>query len=148
MTDESSHRHPAKRNLGRGLAALFGEDEGVTAERDRPAAVHSLPVGQLRPGPVQPRRNFDDEALQALVQSVREKGVLQPLLVRRAAGGAASYEIIAGERRWRAAQLAKLHEVPVWCGKWTMPRRSGRRWWKTSGARTWARWRRRKAIGG
>lgn len=113
MTDESSHRHPAKRNLGRGLAALFGEDEGVTAERDRPAAVHSLPVGQLRPGPVQPRRNFDDEALQALVQSVREKGVLQPLLVRRAAGGAASYEIIAGERRWRAAQLAKLHEVPV-----------------------------------
>ncbi|MCZ6741332.1 MAG: ParB/RepB/Spo0J family partition protein, partial [Alphaproteobacteria bacterium] len=71
------------------------------------------PVGQLRPGPVQPRRNFDDEALQALVQSVREKGVLQPLLVRRAVGGVESFEIIAGERRWRAAQLAQLHEVPV-----------------------------------
>ena len=109
MTEESSQPHRGQRNLGRGLAALFGEDDGATA----PAAVRTLPVGQLRPGPVQPRRNFDDQALQALVQSVREKGVLQPLLVRRAAGGAESFEIVAGERRWRAAQLAKLHEVPV-----------------------------------
>ncbi len=109
MTEESSQPHTAKRNLGRGLAALFGEEADAAAL----AAVRSVPVGQLRPGPVQPRRNFDDEALQALVQSVREKGVLQPLLVRRAVGGVESFEIIAGERRWRAAQLAKLHEVPV-----------------------------------
>jgi ParB family chromosome partitioning protein len=109
MTEESSQPHTAKRNLGRGLAALFGEDDGAAAL----AAVRSVPVGQLRPGPVQPRRKFDDEALQTLVQSVREKGVLQPLLVRRAVGGVESFEIIAGERRWRAAQLAKLHEVPV-----------------------------------
>jgi ParB family chromosome partitioning protein len=113
MTEESSQPDPAKRNLGRGLAALFGEDDGDYAELDRAAAVRSLPVGQLRPGPVQPRRNFDDEALQALVQSVREKGVLQPLLVRRVRGEAGSFEIIAGERRWRAAQLAKIHDVPV-----------------------------------
>ncbi len=109
MTEESSQPHRGQRNLGRGLAALFGEDDGAAAL----AAVRSVPVGQLRPGPVQPRRNFDDEALQALVQSVREKGVLQPLLVRRAVGGVESFEIIAGERRWRAAQLAQLHEVPV-----------------------------------
>jgi ParB family chromosome partitioning protein len=113
MTDESSQPHPAKRNLGRGLAALFGEEEGEYAEHGQSAAARSLPVGQLKPGSLQPRRNFDDEALEALVQSVREKGVLQPLLVRRVAGAGESFEIIAGERRWRAAQLANIHEVPV-----------------------------------
>jgi len=113
MTDESAPSQPAKRNLGRGLAALFAEEEDGHAEFARSAAARSLPVSKLKPGPVQPRRNFDEEALEALVQSVREKGVLQPLLVRRVKGEAESYEIIAGERRWRAAQLAKLHEVPV-----------------------------------
>ncbi len=103
---------PAKRNLGRSLDAN-GEEHNVVAALHWSTAVRSLPVGQLRPGPVQPRRNFDDEALQALVQSVREKGVLQPLLVRRVRGEAESFEIIAGERRWRAAQLAKIHDVPV-----------------------------------
>ncbi len=102
-----------KRNLGRGLAALFGEEATDLAELDRIGASHNLPVSKLRPGPVQPRRNFGDEQLQALVDSVREKGVLQPLLVRHLAGDPDSYEIIAGERRWRAAQLAKMHEVPV-----------------------------------
>ena len=112
MTGESYQPHRGQRNLERSLAAI-SEEHGVSATLHWPAAVRSVPVGQLRPGPVQPRRNFDDEALQALVQSVREKGVLQPLLVRHAEGGFESFEIIAGERRWRAAQLAQLHEVPV-----------------------------------
>ncbi|MDX1485952.1 MAG: ParB/RepB/Spo0J family partition protein, partial [Alphaproteobacteria bacterium] len=104
---------PEKRNLGRGLAALFGEEGGEFAAFPPGTTIRTLPVSQLRPGPVQPRRNFDDEALGALVDSVREKGVLQPLLVRRVAGGEEQYEIIAGERRWRAAQIARVHEVPV-----------------------------------
>jgi ParB family chromosome partitioning protein len=70
-------------------------------------------VERLRPGRYQPRRQFDDAKMDALVQSVKEKGVLQPLLVRRLADSPADYEIIAGERRWRAAQAAQLHEVPV-----------------------------------
>jgi ParB family chromosome partitioning protein len=113
MTDDIPHTHHEKRNLGRGLAALLGESEGEYGALQKTGGSRTLAVGKLIPGPVQPRRNFDDEALQALVESVREKGVLQPLLVRRAAGDGERYEIIAGERRWRAAQLAGLHEVPV-----------------------------------
>jgi ParB family chromosome partitioning protein len=92
---------------------LFGEEDNAHAEFDQSHEIRTLPVGRLKPGSVQPRRNFDDEALEALVQSVRQQGVLQPLLVRRVAGEADNFEIIAGERRWRAAQIAKLHEVPV-----------------------------------
>ena len=113
MTDRGPQSQSGKRNLGRGLAALLGEEDRVFAELDRIGASRSLAVSKLRPGPVQPRRNFDEEQLQALVDSVREKGVLQPLLVRQVAGDRASFEIIAGERRWRAAQLAKIHQVPV-----------------------------------
>lgn len=102
-----------KRNLGRGLAALFGEEDADYAEIDKVRAPRRLPVGQLQPSPLQPRRNFKAEDLQALVESIREKGVLQPLLVRRLGGGDENFEIIAGERRWRAAQLAQVHEVPV-----------------------------------
>ena len=72
-----------------------------------------MPIEFLRPSPLQPRRRFDEAELEALAQSIRERGVLQPLLVRPAAGGAPGYEIVAGERRWRAAQRAGLHEVPV-----------------------------------
>lgn len=102
-----------KRNLGRGLAALFGEESQDYAELDRVRNTRKLNVAQLRPGRYQPRRRFDDAALQTLVDSVREKGVLQPLLVRRVAGDTDQFEIVAGERRWRAAQLAQVHEVPV-----------------------------------
>ena len=112
MTDHSSRPQPGKRNLGRGLAALFGEEEGDSARRDRENIAQKIPVGNLRPGTFQPRRNFNEEQLRALVDSVREKGVLQPLLVRRLGSGE-QFEIIAGERRWRAAQLAKVHDVPV-----------------------------------
>ncbi len=113
MTHQTPRSPSGKRNLGRGLAALLGEEENQLAELHRVGAPHNLPVGKLRPGSVQPRHNFGEEQLQALVDSVREKGVLQPLLVRHLAGDRDSYEIIAGERRWRAAQLAQLHEVPV-----------------------------------
>lgn len=113
MTEDHPPTHQEKRNLGRGLAALLGESEAEYGEAEKSGGVRTLAVSRLMPGPVQPRRNFGDEALQALVDSVREKGILQPLLVRRAPGDAERYEIIAGERRWRAAQHAGVHEVPV-----------------------------------
>src|SRR6185437_11111933 len=73
----------------------------------------TLPIEQLRPGRFQPRRQFAAEAIEALAQSIRENGILQPLLVRRDPADPGAWEIVAGERRWRAAQLARLHEVPV-----------------------------------
>lgn len=112
--DESKKQ---RTGLGRGLSALFGEAQGGQEEQvDRVRLTRLVPIDQVRPGKYQPRRKFDEEELRALVESVRERGVLQPLLVRKdpaAAPGATQYEIIAGERRWRAAQLAGLHEVPV-----------------------------------
>jgi ParB family chromosome partitioning protein len=101
-----------RRGLGRGLSALFADEQEDAAAVERLRPTRTLPIEQLRPGKFQPRRNFDPEELKPLVESVREKGVLQPLLVRRV-DGEEGYEIIAGERRWRAAQAAKLHEVPV-----------------------------------
>jgi ParB family transcriptional regulator, chromosome partitioning protein len=104
-----------RRGLGRGLAALMG-DAVIEAPAAAVAgqAVLMVPVELLRPGRLQPRHHFDGEQIEALAQSLREKGVLQPILARRHPdGGSASYEIVAGERRWRAAQLAQLHEVPV-----------------------------------
>lgn len=107
-----------KRGLGRGLSALLGEDpaesRGAMAPESgdtRPA--NSLPVELMQPSPYQPRRHFDDEAFATLVESVRDKGVLQPVLVRKDPKDSKRYEIVAGERRWRAAQQARLHEIPV-----------------------------------
>lgn len=89
----------------------LGDLLGRSAEMMKPAtATATLPVVALRPGAFQPRRTFDDPALQALATSIRAEGILQPLLVRPVDGG---HEIVAGERRWRAAQLAGLTEVPV-----------------------------------
>jgi ParB family chromosome partitioning protein len=104
---------PRKRGLGRGLSALLGEPVAAMAVvADSPAgAVRHLPVEKLRPGRYQPRRSFDQAAIDDLTQSVREKGIISPLLVRAVDDD--FYEIIAGERRWRAAQAAMLHEVPV-----------------------------------
>lgn len=112
-----------RRKLGRGLSALLG-DSGVAAAaavvegaavlageaETAPMGLRNLPVAQLKPGKFQPRRQFDEAAIADLVESVRTKGVLQPILVRPHDG---MFEIIAGERRWRAAQRAQLHEVPV-----------------------------------
>src|SRR5262249_54952400 len=102
-----------RRNLGRGLSALFGEESEDYAALDRLRQVKSVPIGAIRAGRFQPRRVFEEEQLASLAESIREKGVLQPILVRRLPEDASSYEIIAGERRWRAAQLAQLHEIPV-----------------------------------
>ena len=103
-----SAREEARRGLGRGLSALIG-DENVPVPP--PKGVRNLPVAFLKPGKFQPRKHFGEEELSGLAQSVKEKGVLAPILVRPLGGD--SYEIVAGERRWRAAQMAKLHDVPV-----------------------------------
>jgi len=101
-------------NLGRGLDALLGdEDEEDLSELDRVRATREIPIEQLEPGAFQPRRRFDADDLATLADSIREKGVLQPILVRRSPEDLSRFEIIAGERRWRAAQAAHLHEVPV-----------------------------------
>lgn len=107
-----------KRGLGRGLSALLGEESpekgGAMAPGSAdPRPTTNLPVELMRPSPYQPRKHFDDDAFMALVDSVKEKGVLQPLLVRTDPKDDKRYEIVAGERRWRAAQQARLHEVPV-----------------------------------
>ena len=102
------------RGLGRGLSALIGEEAVLTRGESAAArATHKLPIAFLRPNKLQPRKRFAPEELSDLADSIREKGVLQPILVRPVAGEANAYEIVAGERRWRAAQTAKLHEVPV-----------------------------------
>jgi ParB family chromosome partitioning protein len=101
------------RQLGRGLSALLGEERADYASLDAIRQSKTVPTGHLRPNRFQPRRNFDETELESLVASVRDRGVLQPILVRRDAEAPDRYEIVAGERRWRAAQLARLHEVPV-----------------------------------
>ena len=100
------------RGLGRGLSALIGDEAAaVKGEAAARKDTRTLPVAFLQPGQYQPRKSFDDEPLQSLAASIREVGVLSPILVRPLGGD--RYEIVAGERRWRAAQLAKLHDVPV-----------------------------------
>ncbi len=102
-----------KRGLGRGLSSLLGDDAGATPEGNTVHGTKQVPVEFLKPGRYQPRKHMDDDALKQLAQSIAEKGILQPLLVRQHPDEPDAYEIIAGERRWRAAQLAKIHEVPV-----------------------------------
>ena len=111
---------PKRKNLGRGLSALFGEQEADADSSTAAAAVSStalsqsrLPLDLLAPSRLQPRHHFDDDALEDLARSIAEKGVLQPLLVRPDSQNPGRYEIVAGERRWRAAQRARVHEVPV-----------------------------------
>jgi ParB family chromosome partitioning protein len=95
--------------MGRGLAAILSVSAPEAG--DEGAELRDLAVELLKPNPDQPRRSFDEQALQALAESVRERGVLQPVLVRPRAGG--TFEIVAGERRWRAAKLAGLERVPA-----------------------------------
>jgi ParB family chromosome partitioning protein len=99
----------ANRGMGRGLSAILS----VSTPPDGDAAdeLRQLPIDLIQPNPKQPRRRFEDEPLQALADSLRERGVLQPVLVRPIAGG--RFELVAGERRWRAAQLAELDTVPA-----------------------------------
>ena len=97
-----------KTRLGRGLASLIGDryEEGALAEELR-----IVSLAALKPGRFNPRRSFAEEQLEELAASIRERGLVQPLVVRPSSGD--TYEIVAGERRWRAAQLANLHDVPV-----------------------------------
>lgn len=139
-TDQQGNSPSKRRGLGRGLNALFGDDEvdfnsgqehleqmdlnsveddAVSDRADRLVAGGGgilrrvLPIAQLSAGQFQPRQEFNEEALSDLAQSIREHGLIQPILVRPIASRDGEYEIVAGERRWRAAQMAQLHEVPV-----------------------------------
>ncbi len=111
----------SKPALGRGLGALLAGSPATPARAVAPGAapisqpdsgerVQRVPLGKVRPSPLQPRKSFSDEALKELADSIREKGVVQPLIVRERGG---FFELIAGERRWRASQLLQLPEVPV-----------------------------------
>jgi ParB family chromosome partitioning protein len=119
--EEEEAREPG---LGRGLAALFGDDdeddiysylsddnEGGVMEED--TSFRHMPVEWMRPCEFQPRQNFDPESLKELADSIAAHGIIQPILVRPMPDEENAYEIIAGERRWRAAQIAQLHQVPV-----------------------------------
>jgi ParB family transcriptional regulator, chromosome partitioning protein len=98
--------------LGRGLAALIGDVGGESAV-ERPRGQRKVPIGALRPNARNPRRMFSDTELDELAASLRERGIIQPIVARAVRGDADAFEIIAGERRWRAAARAGLHEVPV-----------------------------------
>jgi ParB family chromosome partitioning protein len=100
-----------RRGMGRGLAAILSSTAPEEAGRAPHPDLRQLPVELIRPNPRQPRRQFEEEALVALAGSLRERGVLQPVLVRPLPGG--TYELIAGERRWRAAQLAGVETIPA-----------------------------------
>jgi ParB family transcriptional regulator, chromosome partitioning protein len=127
MSQAPKLRGSPPRGLGRGLSALLGDDEiaatvaggapwsaqDTQAPRTSPVSrtPYTLPIAQLRPGSAQPRTSF--ESLEVLADSVRQHGLLQPILVRPVHGDPNTFEIVAGERRWRAAQIAQLHDVPV-----------------------------------
>src|ERR1700709_2452962 len=107
MADEARSR------LGRGLASLIGDVGGGAAQGARPRNQRKVPIEFLNPNPRNPRRTFSDSELGELAASVKQHGVIQPIVVRPVKGAQDRFEIIAGERRWRASQLAGLHEVPI-----------------------------------
>ncbi|GLK77389.1 chromosome partitioning protein ParB [Methylopila jiangsuensis] len=108
MADE-----PQRSRLGRGLAALIGDVGDETAVVERSRGQRRAPIAHLKPSAANPRRRFAETDLDDLAASIREKGVIQPIIVRRLAGEAERFEIIAGERRWRAAQKAGVHDAPI-----------------------------------
>src|SRR5258707_342419 len=107
MADEMRSR------LGRGLASLIGDVGGEAAHVDRPRAQRKVTIEFLKPNPRNPRRAFTEGELGELAESIKQHGVIQPIVVRPVKGAQDRFEIIAGERRWRSAQLAGLHEVPI-----------------------------------
>jgi ParB family chromosome partitioning protein len=107
MADEARSR------LGRGLASLIGDVGGEAAHLERPRAQRKVPIEFLKANPRNPRRAFSDAELGELAGSIKQHGVIQPIVVRPVRGATDRFEIIAGERRWRAAQIAGLHEVPI-----------------------------------
>jgi ParB family chromosome partitioning protein len=107
MADEARSR------LGRGLASLIGDVGGEAAHHERPRTQRKVPIEFLKPNPRNPRREFAENELRELADSIKQHGVIQPIVVRPVRGAPDRFEIIAGERRWRAAQIAGLHEVPI-----------------------------------
>lgn len=111
--EAEDHSEDGRKNrLGRGLAALIGDAADEEGLFEGPVATNTLPVEKIQPNPNNPRHRFAEENLEELALSIREKGLLQPLVVR-AIADSDRYQIVAGERRWRAAQLAQLHDLPV-----------------------------------
>jgi ParB family transcriptional regulator, chromosome partitioning protein len=110
MNDETPRARGTGRGPGSGTPGVFGDEEDKPQKHDN---LRNLAIELLKPGRFQPRRHFDTESLEALTESVKQQGILQPILVRRHPTEPNSYEILAGERRWRAAQAAQLHEIPV-----------------------------------
>ena len=109
MAQTPNRRTPDRRPLGRGLSALLGEPEAGSAGN----GASEIPLDLIHPNPEQPRRNFGHAELQELAASIREHGVIQPVILRPAPDTQGAYQIVAGERRWRAAQLAGLHAIPA-----------------------------------
>src|SRR5271165_2137711 len=105
----SKHTPP---RLGRGLAALLG-DVSIAPSADRGTSVNAIPIDRIDPNPFQPRSDFDPAELESLAESVRVQGVLQPILVRPHPTASERYQIVAGERRFRAAMLAGLNDIPA-----------------------------------
>lgn len=103
----------SNKRLGRGLAALIGDDYSEESVVEDIKSMRHLPIELLRRNPDNPRKTFGEPELQELSKSIKEKGLLQPIMVRPLKGESSSYEIVAGERRWRAAQKAGVHDVPV-----------------------------------
>ena len=109
----NKNQHRKRQTLGRGLSALFGEASAGAPKPNKEKGHQLVPIEDIMPGPGQPRRFFEKNDLDLLAESIRQKGILQPLLLRRSAERQGMFEIVAGERRWRAAQLAQVHEVPA-----------------------------------
>ena len=103
----------SKKGLGRGLSSLMGDAKNISIQKETSNQETKISLANLKPRPSQPRRLFDKNSINELAESIRSKGLVQPILVRPSPSETGTYEIIAGERRWRAAQIAQLHEVPA-----------------------------------
>ena len=103
----------SKKGLGRGLSSLMGESATEELQTQSASGDLKIAISKLRPSSIQPRRLFDKNSINELAESIKSKGLVQPILVRPSKSEVGEYEIIAGERRWRAAQIAQLHELPA-----------------------------------
>ena len=103
----------SKKGLGRGLSSLMGDAKDTSIQTEISNQETKISIANLKPSPSQPRRLFDKNSINELAESIKSKGLVQPILVRPSPTESGTYEIVAGERRWRAAQIAQLHEVPA-----------------------------------
>ena len=103
----------SKKGLGRGLSSLIGDAKDISTQTETSNQETKISIAYLKPSPSQPRRLFDKNSINELAESIKSKGIVQPILVRPSPSENGIYEIIAGERRWRAAQIAQLHEIPA-----------------------------------